>query len=409
MAIGDIIVGVDIGTSKICAVVGMVNNFGQIENICNVSEDCECLQKGEIVDEELVSHAISKCVKMAEDQTNMHINSAYVTIPGKYITIVQNSITKEVKEKYAGISVREVQCAMTQLKDIDIQEKHTFIDIIIDNIYLEDGSKTQDPIGCMSGSFTMSAQVILAEKEYVKKINTLFKKAGLDVDGVVAETIAQRKIILDTNEFLENVMIIDIGAGSTEIGVFEGNKFVYTNTIALGGNNITSDISYVLKVDKAEAERLKKQYGLALKYYIDNDNDITINRFEGINTSVTIKSSELIEIIEARIEEIFQMINKDLEQNNCKRRINKVILTGDGIIHINKSDISGEINLNTPVKMATGRAAVITQSKYRVGYSIVAYVAARPFAKTVSSNVVEVNDRRIVKKIVEKVKDFFYS
>ena len=125
MAIGDIIVGIDIGTSKVCTVVGEVNNFGQIEIICNTSYKCNGLKKGKKINEDDISLSIAKTIKDAEDETNLKINSAYVTIPGKYITIVQNSITKEIKDKYAGISVRDVQSALVQVKDIEIPEgKH---------------------------------------------------------------------------------------------------------------------------------------------------------------------------------------------------------------------------------------------------------------------------------------------
>ena len=93
MAIGDIIVGIDIGTSKVCTVVGEVNNFGQIEIICNTSYKCSGLKKGKIINEEEIILSLAKTIKEAEDETNLKINSAYVTIPGKYVTIVQNSIT----------------------------------------------------------------------------------------------------------------------------------------------------------------------------------------------------------------------------------------------------------------------------------------------------------------------------
>ena len=122
MAIGDIIVGVDIGTSKVCTVVGEVNNFGQIEIIANTSYKCSGLKKGKIINEEEVILSLAKTIKDAEDETNLKINSAYVTIPGKYVTIVQNSITKDVKDKYSGISIRDVQTAIMQVKDIEIPE-----------------------------------------------------------------------------------------------------------------------------------------------------------------------------------------------------------------------------------------------------------------------------------------------
>ena len=114
MAIGDIIVGIDIGTSKICTVVGEVNNFGQIETICNTSFKCNGLKKGKIINEEEVILSLSKTIKDAENETNLKINSAYVTILGRYVTIVQNSITKDVKDRYSGISVRDVQNAIMQ-------------------------------------------------------------------------------------------------------------------------------------------------------------------------------------------------------------------------------------------------------------------------------------------------------
>ena len=108
MAIGDIIVGVDIGTTKVATVVGEVNNFGQIEIISNTSYKCSGLQKGKIINEDEISLSVAKTIKDAEDETNLKINSAYVTIPGKYITIVQNSILKGAKDKYSGISTKDV-------------------------------------------------------------------------------------------------------------------------------------------------------------------------------------------------------------------------------------------------------------------------------------------------------------
>ena len=93
MAIGDIIVGIDIGTSKVCTVVGEVNNFGQIEIICNTYYKCSGLKKGKIINEEDITLSIAKTIQDAEEETNLKINSAYVTIPGKYVTIVQNTIT----------------------------------------------------------------------------------------------------------------------------------------------------------------------------------------------------------------------------------------------------------------------------------------------------------------------------
>ena len=408
LAIGDIIVGIDIGTSKVSTFVGEVNNFNQIEIICSTTSKCSAIKKGVIVEEEELSIAIAKTIKEVEEISNLTINSAYTTIPGKYITIVQNSIVKEAKDKFAGISVRDVASAIIQVRDIEIPEDKVLIDIVPDKFILEDGKTVQDPVGKFSSNFTLTAQIILADKEYMKQITSIFKKAGIDIDGVVPTTLAERNLILDTNELTDNIMILDMGAGNTEIGIFNGSSFVYTNTIALGGDNITSDISYVLGISTEEADKLKRQYGLALKSFIDNDNNIVLNTCRD-EKNRTIKSSDLVEIIEARIEEIFSLVNKDITAYGAKNNINNVILTGEGIVNINKSDMAGKIILNIPVKVATGRLMNTVKPAYRVSFALVRYVAARPYAKTVSSSIGTKTEKSIVKGILEKIKDFFYS
>jgi cell division protein FtsA len=204
-------------------------------------------------------------------------------------------------------------------------------------------------------------------------------------------------------------MLLDIGAGNTEIGVFEGESFIYTNTIPLGGDSITHDIALVLDISDEEADKLKRQYGLALKSFIDNDNDIILNTCKSEGGNKIIKSSELIEIIEARIEEIFSLVNKDVTNQGIKARINNVVLTGQGIININKSDVAGKINLNIPVKISTGRLISTVKPTYRTAYSLVRYIAARPFAKTVSSSIDVKSDTNIFTTIMGRIKEFFYS
>ena len=243
----------------------------------------------------------------------------------------------------------------------------------------------------------------------MKKMNSIFKKAGIELDGMVPTTLAERNLVLDRNELNDNVMLLDIGAGNTEIGVFEGNKFIYTNTIPLGGDTIKRDIELVLNISEEEADKLKRQYGLALKSFIDNDNDIFLNTYKGEQKNKTIKSSELIEIIEARIEEMFSLINRDIINQGIKQRINNVILTGQGITNINKSDVAGKIALNIPVKISTGRLISTIKPSFRTSYALVRYVASKPFSKSVSSTIDVTTDENIFKTIIERIKEFFYS
>lgn len=407
MAIGDIIVGIDIGASKVSLVVGEVNNFNQIEVICNTSKKSNGIQKGKIVDENSLADSISSVVQDAEKEMNMKINSAYITIPGKYVTIVQNSVTKEAKDKYSGISSRDVSSALMQAKDIDVHEGKQIIDIVTNDFTLEDGKVIEDPVGAFSSTFILNAQIILADKDYIRIISNIFKKVDIDIDGMVPITLAEKNLVLDELDQKDYIMLLDIGAENTDIGVFDGDRFVYTNAIPIGGDNITNDIELVLSISHEEAEKLKRQYGLALKSYMDNDTEVVLNTVKDGNRIV--KSSNIVEIIEARIEQIFELVNRDISNEGIKQNINNVILTGQGITSISKSDIIGKITLNIPVKMATGKIAGLIKPTYSTAYALVRYIASRPFAKTVSSSLDINSNEGFFKNLLEKIKEFFYS
>ena len=409
MAIGDVIVGIDIGTSKVSSVIGEVSNFNQVEIIATAECKCFGMKKSKITDEEEVASAIAKTIAEVEQVANVTINSAYVTILGKYVTIVQNSIVKEPKDKFGGISSKDVSMAINQLKDIDIPADKRVIDIVVSEFSIDNGRIVDDPVGMLSSTFTVKGQVVLADKDYVRQLTNIFKKANIEMDGIIPNVIAERKLILDKNELNDNVMILDIGAGNTDIGVFYGESVVYTNTIPVGGNTITSDIATVFNISEEEADRLKRQYGLALKSFIDNDTDIMLNTYKGEERTKTIKSSELIEVIEARISELFSLINKDITNEGVKANLNNVVLTGQGITTISKSDVAGKIILNIPVKMSTGRLISTIKPSYRSSYALVRYISSRPFAKNVSSSIDIKTNESFFKTVMERVKEFFYS
>lgn len=409
MAIGDVIVGIDIGTSKVSSVIAEINNFNQLEIIAIAECKCFGMKKTKITDEDEIASAIGKTISEVEAQGNIKINSAYVTIPGKYVQIVQNSIVKEARDKFAGITSKDINSAMLQLRDIDLPDDKVVIDLIKNQFILDNGRTVEDPVGALSSTVTVTGQVILADKDYVRQLTSIFKKANIEIDGIIPNVLAERSLILDVNEMNDNVMILDIGAGNTDIGLFNGSNFVYANTIPLGGDNITNDIAQVFYISEEEADRLKKQYALALKSFIDNDTDIMLTTYKGDERNKVIKSSELIEVIEARVEEIFSLVNKQITSLGIKSNINNVILTGQGITCISKSDVAGKIVLNIPVKIATGRMISTVKPAYRSSYALVRYVSSRPYAKNVASKIDVKSNENFFKTILERIKEFFYT
>lgn len=409
MAIGDIIVGIDIGTSKVSGVVAEINNFNQVEVIATAECKCFGIKKSKITDENEITSAISKTVTDLEQQANIKINSAYITITGKNVTIVQNSIVKEAKDKIAGITSKDLNSALLQIKDIDVPSDKVIIDIITNEIRLDNGRIVDNPVGALSSTFTINGQVILADRNYVKQLTGILKRANLEIDGITPNVLAQRTLVLDKNEINDNVMILDIGAGNTDIGVFNGQNYIYANTIPLGGESITNDIALVFNITEEEAERLKKQYALALRSFIDNDTDIILNTYKGSEKGKTIKSSELIEVIEARIEEIFSLVNRQITNAGIKASINNVILTGQGITCISKSDVAGKIVLNIPVKISTGRLVSTIKPEYRSSYALIRYISLKNSSKNVASNIAVKTNGNAVKTILERIKEFFYT
>ena len=380
MAIGDIIVGVDIGASKISLVVGEVNKLGD---------------------------AIASTIEDAEKEMSMKINSAYITIPGKYVTIVQNSVTREAKDKYSGISQKDVSNALMHAKDISIPEGKKLIDVVTEDFKLDDGRSVENPVGAFSSSFILNAELILADKEYIKTIMNVFRRLNISIDGMVPITLAEKNLILTDNERKACTMLVDIGAQNTDIGVFYNDKFVYTDSIPVGGQNITNDIAIVLNISNEEAEKLKKQYGLALKAFIENDNEVILNTAKDNNKIVM--SSHIVEIIEARVDQIFEIIDEELVKNQIKSHIDSVVLTGQGITNIMKSDTVAKNNLNLPVRINKEKTANYMKPTYETAYALVNFIASRPFAKSVSSSVDTNSNEKFFKKVLEKIKEFFYS
>ena len=405
MAIGDVIVGIDIRASRTSLIVGEVNSFNQIEVVCSTSTKSNGIQKGKIINETALAETLKKVVADAEKEMDITINSAYVTMPGKYVTIIQNSVTKEAKDKYSGISTRDVLTALLAAKAVEIPEGKQIIDIITNDFVLDDGKEVKNPVGSFASSFTLDCQIILGDEEYLKILRNVFRKANIEIDGYVPIVLAEKNLMLEESEQKDSVMLLDVGAQQIDVGVFFGERIIYTNSIDVGGDNITNDISIVLGISLEEAEKLKKQYSLALRSYIDNDTEVVLSTSSEQNKVV--KSSEIVEIIEARVEQMFELVNKDITNKGLKSEINTVILTGQDIL--SKSDMVGKITLNIPVKASTGKIAGLIKPNYATAYGLVRYIATRPFSKNISSSIDKEKNESFIKKVLYKIKEFFYS
>ncbi len=403
MAIGDIIVGIDIGTSKVCCCLGQINKFNQVEILNSSSVTCEGLRKGKIVSQDAVARAIRFAISDIEATQDFIIKSAYVNIVGMHVSVFKTKYSVKLEDKYAGVSQKDIDTIIRNVGKLEVPEGHQIIDVVPSK-FITDSRITDDPIGIFTDFLEAELDVIIADKNAVKSIGIVMQKAGLQIDGIVTNGFAMKDIVLSDEEKNSGVLLLDIGAGNVDISVFKNNGILFTDSIPVGGDTITNDISIGLEISYQEADKLKKQYGLSRVSYIDNDYSITLSTYTGDAKSKTVKCSELVEIIEARVEEMFMIIKQKIEENNLKSSINSCVIAGQGINSINKSEKTAEEILHTSVKFGNSKTANLIKSDCLGAYGIVKYVSNIKHSKNIGSKVQEDIEQTFFENVVQSFK-----
>ena len=408
MAIGDIIVGIDIGTSKVCCCLGQINKFNQVEILNSSSVACDGFKKGKIVSADAVARAIRFAITDIETMQDFIIKSAYVNIVGKYVSIFKTKYSIKLDDKYEGVTQKNIDTIIRSVGEIEIPEGQQIIDIVPSK-FITDTKVTDDPIGIFTDILEAELDVIIAEKQVVKTIGLAMQKAGLMIDGIVINGFALKDIVLTDEEKERGVLLLDIGAGNIDISVFRGNGIVFTDSIPIGGDTITNDISVGLDISYQEADKLKKQYGLASTAYIDNDYSITLTTYNGDDRMKSVKCSELVEIIEARVEEIFSLVKSSIDANSLQGIIQSCVISGQGINSINKSEKIAEKILRTSVRFGSSKTANLIKPECVAAYGIVKYISNIKHSRNIGSKVQEDEEPTFFENAFQKVKGFVGS
>ncbi len=406
MAIGDMIVGIDIGTSKVCCCLGQINKFNQVEVLNTSSVACDGLKRGKIVSPDAVARAIRFAVSDIEATQNFIIKSAYVNIVGNYVSIFKTKYGIKLADKYAGVTQRDIDEIIKNVGQLEIPDGKQIIDIVPSR-FITESRTTEDPIGIFTSFLEAELDVIIADKEVVKTIGVAMQRAGLMMDGIVTNGFAMKDIVLSEEEKENGVLLLDIGAGNVDISVFKNNGLVYTDSIPVGGDTITNDISIGLEISHQEADKLKKQYGLSKVRYIDNDYSITLATYKGEEKNKTIRCSELVEIIEARVEEIFTLIRDGLEDNKVSSTPMSCVITGQGMNSINKAEKTAEEILRYPVRFGILKTANLIKPDIAGAYGIVKYVSNIKHSKRIGSKIQMIEEQTFFDNVVQSFKGLF--
>ena len=406
----DMIVSIDIGTSKTCAVMGRLNKNMQLDIAGRGMSDCNGLKKGVIVDIDGTASSIRNALEKAETTAGMKAGSAFVNIHGMHVNIINNTSRLNISSGNREITGQDIDAVLHSAADIEIPEDRQLIDIIPRQYIVDGYDEILDPVGMVGTKLEVEADIVTGKITSVQNIVKSVERAGLRIDGIVAEAFATGEICLTPDERDIGVILLDVGGGVTDISAYSGKKLVFYDSIPVGGDHITNDIAIGLHISYAEAEKIKRQFELALTSLIKNDQEISVfdineNRKKGV------KVSEVVEIMEARVYEIFSLCKKRLEREGVVPKPGAgVVLTGGGISYVDGGrQLAGEV-FGLPVRVVqAGLLQGISKPEYITAAGIIRYVAATKKEGSTTSEIkpkrAAVGERR--ESVIDKIIKFF--
>ena len=329
MSEGKIIVGLDIGTTKVACIVGQKSDNGKIEILGYGKTVSTGVRRGVVTNIFDTVEAIKTAVKQASDQSGVEINRVSVGIAGQHIKSLQHRGVLMRDHHDTEISEAELERLRNDTFKINMTPGEEIIDVIRQDTYV-DGELATNPVGMLGNKIEANFHVIIGQTSAAKNIIHCIQNAGLDMDYMILEPIASAQAVLDEEEKDAGVVLVDIGGGTTDIAIFKDKKIQHTAVIPFGGNIITEDICTGCSIIKHYAEEVKVKFGSALASENRDDEVVSIPGIRGREPK-EISFKNLAHIIQARLEEIFELVNYEIQKAKTDNQlIAGIVLTGGG-------------------------------------------------------------------------------
>ena len=326
---GKIIVGLDIGTTKVACIVGRKAENGKIEILGYGKTISTGVRRGVVTNIFDTVEAIKTVVKQASDQSGVEINRVSVGIAGQHIKSLQHRGVLMRDNHETEISEAELERLRNDTFKINMTPGEEIIDVIRQDTYV-DGELATNPVGMLGNKIEANFHVIIGQTSAAKNIIKCIQSAGLDMDYMILEPIASAQAVLDDDEKDAGVVLIDIGGGTTDIAIFKDKKIQHTAVIPFGGNIITEDICSGCSIIKHYAEEVKVKFGSALASENRDDEVVSIPGIRGRDPK-EISFKSLAHIIQARLEEIFELVKYEIQKAKTDNQlIAGIVLTGGG-------------------------------------------------------------------------------
>ncbi len=369
-----LVVGLDIGTTKICTVVGEVSE-GQVNIIGLGTSPSKGLRKGVVVNIESTVQSIKKAVEEAELMADCHITSVYAGIAGGHIKGINSHGVIAIKNK--EITEKDKNRVIDAASAVAIPMDREIIHIIPQEFIVDDQDGIRDPVGMSGVRLEGRVHIVTGAITSAQNIVKCANRAGLNVDDIVLEQLGSSEAVLTPEEKELGAAIIDIGGGTTDLIIFANGAIKHTAVFSLAGNHITHDISVGLRTPAEEAEKIKIRYGCALTSLVRKDETIKVPSVGGREPRVLTRQT-LAEIIEPRVEEILTLVRDEVVKMGFGNLLaSGVILTGGSAILEGVPELAEQI-FNLPVRRGTpigigGLVDLVNSPIYATGVGLVLY------------------------------------
>lgn len=344
-----IIVGIDVGTTKICTLVARLEEEGQLRILGVGIEPSQGMRKGVPVDLRAVSQAIGHSIEKAERTSGLEITSALVSLAGSHVASVNSRGVVGVTGR--TIDEEDVIRALEAARAVAIPHNREIVHVIQRSFVVDGQPGIRMPLGMHGYRLEVEAHIITAAASTVENLRNCVSQAGAEVSQFVLNPLASGEVVLSETEREMGVIVCDIGGGTTDLAIYIEGDVWHTNVLGVGGDHITSDIAHGLRLPISQAEEIKKQHGHANQSDIRDDEAFNVRPF-GEEIPITISRKELAMIIEARVEEIFGLVLQEIKRSGYDGLLPAgMVLTGGSSILSGMRAIGSRV-LGLPVRIS---------------------------------------------------------
>ncbi len=403
----NLIVGLDIGTSKVVCLVGEIKTDNSIEIIGIGSHPSRGLKKGVVVNIESTVKSIQRAVEEAELMAGCEIHSVYAGIAGSHVRSLNSHGIVAIRNK--EVTPEDVERVIDAARAVAIPADQKILHILPQEFIIDNQEGIREPVGMSGVRLEAKVHIVTGADSAAQNIVKCVQRCGLSVDDVVLEQLASSYAVLADDEKELGVCLVDIGGGTTDIAVFSGGAIRYTAVIPIAGDQVTNDIAVSLRTPTQYAEEIKMKYACALSKLARADETIEVPSV-GDRPSRRLARQTLAEVVEPRYEELFQMVNLELQRSGYSEVIAAgVVLTGgsskmEGAVELAEEVLHVPVRLGTPQHI-TGLADVVRNPIYATGVGLLLYGR---------DNYIRSNRRELpmvgqlnVRNFLEKVKGWF--